>query len=170
MFSDTFLRSSRSRRSSTAGSSATSWRSTTRRMLGSGTLLTVSFEAIGGRWMKIAFFYPVSCYVQSTIMFFFVLRGEAKNLWEKWHNSEIMFHLELGIQSKQGWQFLYYCQNAIEKKCFFTSAFPFSHMFCMYTHIVNCFPRNFWLSLFIILIIHISPKNILWQNDLFFSV
>ena len=85
--------------------------------------------------MKIAFFYPLSCYVQSTIMFFFVLRGEAKNLWEKWHNSEIMFHLELGIQSKQGWQFLYDCQNAIEKKLFNHLHIPFfPHVLHVYSH------------------------------------
>ena len=59
-----------------------------------------------------------------------------------------MLHLELGIQIKQGRQFLYYSLNAIEKKNFI-STFTFFHIFCMYTHIVNCFPRNFWLPLLI---------------------
>ena len=29
----------------------------------------------------------------------------------------------------------------------FSFLYLFFHMFCMYTHIVNCFLRNFWLSL-----------------------
>ena len=29
----------------------------------------------------------------------------------------------------------------------FSFLYLFFHMFCMYTHIVNCFPRNFWLFL-----------------------
>ena len=62
-----------------------------------------------------------------------------------------MFHLDLGIQIKQGWQFLY-CQNAIEKNFFFISTCPFSHMFCIDIHIVKYFPRDFWGSpLFIFL-------------------
>ena len=30
-----------------------------------------------------------------------------------------MLHFELGIQIKQGWQFLNYCHNAIEKLLFY---------------------------------------------------
>ena len=41
-----------------------------------------------------------------------------------------MLHIEFGIQIQQGWQYLHYCQNAIEKKLFFIST---SYMFCMYT-------------------------------------
>ena len=36
-------------------------------------------------------------------------------------NQNSLLHLELGIQIKQRWQFLYYCQIAIEKICFFIS-------------------------------------------------
>ena len=40
-----------------------------------------------------------------------------------------MLHLELEIQIKQGWQFLCYCQNAIEKKIIFYLYIPFFHFF-----------------------------------------
>ena len=46
-----------------------------------------------------------------------------------------MLHLELGIQIKQGWQFLYYCQTAIENKLFFHLYIPFfPHVMLVYSH------------------------------------
>ena len=46
-----------------------------------------------------------------------------------------MLHLQLGIQIKQGWQFLYYCQNTIEKKFFFhVHATFFPHVLLVYSH------------------------------------
>ena len=75
-------------------------------------------------------------------------RGGQKSLGKNGIIQNSMLRLELGIQIKQGWQFLYYCQITIEiKNCFLISTFPFFHMFCTYTHIVKCFQRNFWLSL-----------------------
>ena len=46
-----------------------------------------------------------------------------------------MLHLEIGIQIKQGWQFLHYCENAIEKKLFFHLPIPFfPHVQHVYSH------------------------------------
>ena len=61
-------------------------------------------------------------------------RDQKKSLEENSIIQNSMLLLELGIQIKQGWQFLCYCQNAIEKNCFFHFYIPFFHTFCMYTH------------------------------------
>ena len=46
-----------------------------------------------------------------------------------------MLHMDLGIQIKQEWQFLYDCQNAIEKKIVFHLHIPFfPHVLYVYSH------------------------------------
>ena len=52
-----------------------------------------------------------------------ILRGVAKFLGKNGIIQNFMLHLELGIQITQGWQFLYYCQNAIEKNKLFSEKF-----------------------------------------------
>ena len=56
-----------------------------------------------------------------------------------------MLHQAMGFQIKQGWQFLNYNQNAIEKKLRFHLHIRFSTCCAciLTTHIVKCFPRNF---------------------------
>ena len=56
-----------------------------------------------------------------------------------------MLHLQLGIQIKQGWQFLYYCQNANVKKLFFQLYFAFfPHVLHVYSH-SKMFSEKFFL-------------------------
>ena len=75
-----------------------------------------------------------------------------------------MLHKQLGIQIKQGWQFLYYCQNTIEKIFFSCPCHLFSTCFCLYTHIVKSFPRNFCLSLLkSYLVIFMILRNMNWE-------
>ena len=55
----------------------------------------------------------------------------------------------------------------LKKYCFFISKFLFFHKFCKYTHIVNCFPRNFWLSLlFIYLSFKALDQKQLWMRQM----
>ena len=51
-------------------------------------------------------------------------KGCQKSLGKNGIIQNSMLHLELGIQTKQGWQFLYYCHKAIEKLFFHLSLFP----------------------------------------------
>ena len=54
-----------------------------------------------------------------------------------------MLHLEFGIQIKQGWQFFYYCRNAIAKK-YCLSPHTLSHMICMYTRVARPTHQNMY--------------------------
>ena len=47
-----------------------------------------------------------------------------------------MLHLELGIQIKQGCQFFYDCQNAIEKIMFFHLHIPF------FPHVLHVYSQS----------------------------
>ena len=94
----------------------------------------------GGNYLHVA--------VKKTAPSLWTKRGSQKSLGKNGRIQNYMLHFEMGIQIKQGWQFLHYCKNTILN--FFPSSHSlFFHMFCMCTHIVKCFPRNFWLSLLI---------------------
>ena len=75
-----------------------------------------------------------------------VLRGIPKNLWKKSIIQNSMFYLELGIQIKQRRQFLYYCQNEIEKNAFSSPHTLYPTCFaCILVELLN---QNFKISNF----------------------
>ena len=80
-------------------------------------------------------------------------RDIQKSLGKNDRIQNSMLHFEFGIQIKQGWQFLYYCQNAIEKNCFFDIYVPFfPHVLHVYSHSklffekFLAFPLNIFIS------------------------
>ena len=89
-------------------------------------------------------------------------------------NSIIQYSmLHLGIQIKQGWQFLNYCHKKKLKETVFSSPRTFSHVFChgsifiiqvfcMYTQIIKYFPKFLGIPLIFYelnSITFISPVN-----------
>ena len=60
--------------------------------------------------------------------------GGQKSLGKNSIIQNSMLDLEFGIQIQQGWQFLHYCQNVIEKILFFHLNIPFfPHVLHLYS-------------------------------------
>ena len=74
------------------------------------------------------------------------LRGVAKKSLGK-NGIILCYTWNWGFKLGRGGNFYITARTQLKKIGFFISTFPFFHMFCMYTHLVNCFPRNFWLPL-----------------------